>query len=69
MKWVEIPYSKVPKLKQLCNKKFFPILKDLLMIPTRGGSYAFAVDEEGNIWFIEQTYPDETRYLKMEASE
>ena len=66
MRWIEVPCAKVPKLKQLCDVKYFPILKNHLMAPETSGSYAFARDEEGNIWFINQCYPDEFKYYKME---
>jgi len=66
MRWIEVPYAKVPKLKQLCDRKYYPILQNHLMAPEPGGSYAFAKDEKGNIWFIDQRYPDEFKYYKME---
>jgi hypothetical protein len=66
MKWVEV--AKVPKLKQLCNFKYFPTLKQALNPPVKlGGSYAFATDEEGNIWFHElDPFGDDQRSLKLE---
>jgi hypothetical protein len=72
LRWIEVPYGKLPKpLKQLCDVKYFRILKLTLDPPDKlGGSYAFATDDEGNIWFIELgPFGDDRRCLKMEVEE
>jgi len=62
--WTQVPFSKVPKLKQYRSPEEWLEILYNLHVPKLGGSYAFAKDENGNLWFIEWTYEDECRYLR-----
>jgi len=63
--WIEVPFSRVPQLRQYSTPSEWPRLKEQLKAPVKGGSYAFAKDEQGCLWFIEiDPFGDETRYYK-----
>jgi len=66
IEWVHVPSNKVPKLKQYLTPSEWLEMRYNLHVPTElGGSYAFAKDEDGNLWFIEWSpFGDECRYLK-----
>jgi len=66
--WEKVAYSLMPPLKPYGQMETWEqwreaIKKDYGRLP--GGSYAFAQDEEGNLFFIERDpFGDDCLYLK-----
>jgi len=71
MGWVRVPYAEVPKLEPDGDPKDWASRVWREGVPSwaiLGGSYAFARDEEGNLWFISWSpFGDECGFFKKEA--
>lgn len=70
---VEVHYALVPKLEQYGKPgdEWLKMRNEVARVygkPLPGGSFAFAEDAEGNLWFIEwDPFGDDCLYLKVKS--
>jgi len=77
MRWIEVPYALVPKLEQYGKpgeewlRMRAEVQREYRKVYGKhlpGGSFAFAKDEEGNLWLIEwDPFGDDRLFLKQES--